>query len=42
MSFFEVKNLNYEFEKYSLFSKKSGEFSLKDINLDVKEGEILG
>jgi hypothetical protein len=42
MSFFEVKNLNYEFEKYSFFSKKSGEFSLKDINLDVKEGEILG
>ena len=42
MSFFEVKNLNYEFEKYSFFSKKSGGFSLKDINLDVKKGEILG
>lgn len=38
----KVENLNFEYENYSLFKKKTSRSVLSGINLSLKNGEILG
>ncbi len=42
MEILKIQNLSYEYENYSLFKKKTSTSVLKNINLTLKKGEILG